>query len=160
MLIRPASEADWPAIWPFFHAIVAAGRTYAYPADLASDEARDLWMGQGTVLVAVEGERVLGSAVYGPNRPGRGSHVATAGFMVDAAAAGRGVGRRLGEQVIAAARDAGYRAVQFNAVVETNEAAVHLWQSLGFRIIGTVPKAFEHPEHGFVGLHVMHLSLV
>ena len=161
MQIREATEQDWPAVFPIFGAVVDAGETYAYPAGLSSDEARALWMEPppGRTVVAVDGDRVLGSAKAGPNRPGRGSHVATASFMVDPAAQGRGVGRALGEHVVAWAREAGYRAMQFNAVVETNTAAVRLWQSLGFRIIGTVPGAFEHPEHGFVGLHVMHLDL-
>ena len=79
--------------------------------------------------------------------------------MVDPAHAGRGVGRALGEHVVAWARDAGYRGIQFNAVVETNVAAVRLWESLGFRVIGTVPGAFDHPQHGYVGLHVMFLDL-
>ena len=84
----------------------------------------------------------------GPNRPGRGSHVGTASFMVSADARGRGVGRRLAEYVVQWHRDQGFRAIQFNAVVETNEAAVRLWQALGFRIIGTVPEAFDSAAHG------------
>ncbi|MCV2491859.1 GNAT family N-acetyltransferase [Geodermatophilus sp. YIM 151500] len=162
MLIREAGQRDWPAIRPFFEAIVAAGRTYAYPEDLSSEQARALWFlpPPGRTVVAVDGDRVVGSASMGPNRPGRGSHVATASFMVDPGHQGRGVGRALGEHVVQWARDAGYRGIQFNAVVETNTAAVRLWQALGFRIVGTVPGAFNHAEHGFVGLHVMHLSLV
>ena len=162
MEIRPAREDDWPQIYPIFSAIVADGRTYAYPEGLSSDEAKALWMepSPGRAVVAVDGDRVLGSAKMGPNRPGRGSHVATASFMVDPAAQGRGVGRALGEHVVAWARDAGYRAMQFNAVVETNTGAVRLWQSLGFRILTTVPGAFDHAEHGYVGLHVMYLELV
>ncbi|WP_375492778.1 GNAT family N-acetyltransferase [uncultured Jatrophihabitans sp.] len=158
--IRTATDADWPAIHPFFAAIVAAGETYAYPSDLTSDAARELWLGQGHVVVALDASgRVLGSATMGANRPGRGAHIATASFMVDPVAAGRGVGRALGEHVIAWAADAGYRGIQFNAVVETNAAAVHLWRSLGFEIIGTVPGAFDHPTHGYVGLHVMYRAL-
>ena len=99
------------------------------------------------------------TAHWGPNRPGRGSHVATGSFMVDPAATGQGVGRALGEHVVAAARAAGYRGIQFNAVVETNTGAVRLWQSLGFRVIGTVPGAFRSAAHGYVGLHVMYLPL-
>ena len=95
----------------------------------------------------------------GPNRPGRGSHIATASFMVDPEAGTRGVGRALGEHVIGWAREQGYAGIQFNAVVETNTAAVRLWTSLGFEVIGTVPGAFDHPEHGPVGLHVMFLDL-
>src|SRR3954471_135600 len=113
----------------------------------------------GRTVVAVDGDQVLGSAKMGPNRPGRGAHVATASFMVDPDSTGRGVGRALAEYVVAWARDAGYRSIQFNAVVETNTAAVHLWQALGFEILCTVPEAFDHPEHGLVGLHVMSLPL-
>jgi GNAT superfamily N-acetyltransferase len=109
--------------------------------------------------VACDGETILGSAKMGPNRPGRGSHVATASFMVDPAHHGRGVGRALGEHVVDWARSAGYHGIQFNAVVETNAAAVHLWQSLGFQIMGTAPEAFDHSEHGLVGLHLMFLRL-
>jgi L-amino acid N-acyltransferase YncA len=157
--IREATSDDWPSIYPIFSAITKAGRTYAYPEDATSDQARELWMGQGHVVVAVDDEAVLGTATMGPNRPGRGAHIATGSFMVAPQAQGRGVGRLLGEHVIEWCRRAGYRGIQFNAVVETNEAAVHLWQSLGFAIIGTVPGAFRHPEHGYVGLHVMFLPL-
>jgi GNAT superfamily N-acetyltransferase len=95
----------------------------------------------------------------GPNHPGPGSHVATASFMVAADARGRGVGRALGEYALAWARGRGYAAMQFNAVVESNHAAVRLWQALGFRIVGTIPEAFKHPALGRVGLHVMHRYL-
>ena len=90
---------------------------------------------------------------------GPGSHVATASFMVAAEARGQGVGRALGEAVIARAKAAGYRAMQFNAVVEANRSAVRLWQALGFEIIGTAPEAFDHPIEGLVGLHVMYRRL-
>jgi L-amino acid N-acyltransferase YncA len=159
--IRLASAADWPAIWPFFAQIVAAGETYAYPDDLSPESAEALWMEQPPVrtVVAVDADgTVLGSAKMGPNRPGRGAHIATASFMVDPAAQGRGVGRELATDAVAWARDVGYRGMQFNAVVETNSAAVRLWQSLGFEILGTVPGAFDSREHGLVGLHVMYLA--
>jgi L-amino acid N-acyltransferase YncA len=155
--IRVAHQDDWARIWPFFSDIVAAGETYAYPDGLTPETARSLWMQEppGQTVVAVEAEVVLGSAVMGPNRPGRGSHVATASFMVDPASQGQGVGRSLGHYAVGWARAAGYRSMQFNAVVETNTAAVKLWQSLGFEILATVPDAFDHPGHGLVGLHVM-----
>lgn len=161
MHIRPTTDQDWPRIFPFFSAIVAAGRTYAYPEGLTSDQAHELWLERppGITVVATDGDVVLGSAKAAPNRPGRGAHVATASFMVAPAHAGRGVGRALGEHVVHWARAAGYRAMQFNAVVETNSGAVHLWRSLGFTIIGTVPEAFDDAEHGLVALHVMHRRL-
>ncbi len=162
MLIRPIADADWPAFYPVFREVVAAGETYAYPEGLGSDEARALWVESppGVTVVAVGDDgSVLGSAKTGPNRPSRGSHVATASFMVAEAARGRGVGRALGEWVLTWAREQGFAAMQFNAVVETNTAAVRLWRDLGFEVVGTVPEAFESATHGRVGLHVMHRHL-
>ena len=161
VLIREATEDDWSAIYPFFKEIVAAGRTYAYPEGLSRGEARSYWLVDppGRSVVAVEGTVVLGTATMGPNRPGRGSHVATASFMVDPRQHNRGIGRALGVDMIDWARREGYRSVQFNAVVETNVVAVHLWESLGFEILTTVPEAFDHAEHGLVGLHVMYRRL-
>jgi L-amino acid N-acyltransferase YncA len=161
MLIRSASEADWPRIWPFFAQIVAAGETYAYPEDLTLETARTLWLEapRGHTVVAVEGDQVLGSAKMGPNRPARGAHIATASFMVDPAHAGKGIGRALGSYVVEWARSEGYRGMQFNAVVETNAAAIRLWESLGFEILGTVPAAFNSKTHGYVGLHLMYQRL-
>jgi GNAT superfamily N-acetyltransferase len=106
----------------------------------------------GQTVVAVEDGVVVGSAKMGPNRPGRGSHIGTASFLVDPAHRGKGVGRALGEYVV---EWCGFHGIQFNAVVEVNAPAVHLWTSLGFEIIGTVPETFDHPDHGLVGLHVM-----
>lgn len=161
LIIRPAASDDWPRIWPFYAQIVTAGETYAYPDPPVMETARALWMEPppGQTVVAVEDGIVLGSAKMGPERPGRGAHVATASFMVDPARQTRGVGRALGEYTIAWARDAGYRAMRFNAVVETNTAAVRLWQALGFQILATIPEAFDHPRHGLVGLHVMYRRL-
>ena len=159
--IRPITADDWPVVWRFFSRIVQAGETYAYPEALTSTQARALWCEQAPgATVVLEGDgRVLGSAKMGPNRPARGSHVGTASFMVDESARGRGVGRRLAEHAVQWHREQGYRGIQFNAVVETNTGAVRLWQSLGFEIVGTVPGAFRSREHGYVGLHVMHLDL-
>ena len=155
--IRPARDDDWPRLFPVYATTVAEGRTYAFPAGQSQEEARPWWMEQppGQTFLALDGDTVLGTAKSGPNRPGRGAHVATASFMVSPDARGRGIGRALGEHVLSWAREAAFRSMQFNAVVETNTAAVRLWTSLGFQVIGTVPEAFEHPEHGLVGLHVM-----
>lgn len=158
MQIRDYTDADWPSIWPIFQSVVNAGETYTYDPTWPSEQAHDVWVEAppAHTVVACDGPRILGTAKMGPNRPGRGSHVATASFMVADDARGLGVGRALGEYALAWARQQGYAAMQFNAVVESNAAAVHLWQALGFRIIGTVPEAFAHPTRGRVGLHIMH----
>ncbi|WP_370617991.1 GNAT family N-acetyltransferase [Mumia sp. Pv 4-285] len=162
MQIRTATEADWPRIWPFFDAVVKAGDSYAFPLDLDAESARGWWMetppGRTTVAVDHDGV-VVGSAKMGPNRPGRGAHVATASFMVDPSARRGEIGRALGEDMIAWARAEGFHGIQFNAVVETNTAAVRLWRELGFDVVGTVPEAFDHATDGLVGLYVMHLPL-
>ncbi len=161
MDVRTANDASWPAIWPFFQRIVQAGETYTYPGDLTIEAARSLWLEQppGHAVVAVMGDEVVGTAKMGPNRPGRGAHIGTASFMVDPGRSGQGIGRALAEYVVQWHRDNSYRGIQFNAVVETNTAAVSLWRSLGFTIVGTVPGSFDHPRHGYVGMHVMFLAL-
>lgn len=166
MEIRPATRDDWAGIWPFYRQIVAACTTYAYDPATTSEQAAAGWLMQppSATVVAVDHqpdgtERIIGSATMGPNRPGPGSHIGTASFMVDPAVHGRGTGRRLGEYVIDWHRRNGFHGIQFNAVVETYLPAVRLWQSLGFMIIGTVPEAFDHADLGLVGLHVMYLPL-
>jgi|SRR5680860_413454 len=161
MQVREYVDTDWSLIWPIFQEVVKAGETYTYDPTWSSDQARAEWVEAppGHAVVACDGPRLLGTAKMGPNRPGRGSHVSTASFMVAGEARGRGVGRALGEYAISWAREQGYAAMQFNAVVESNDVAVRLWRSLGFRIIGTVPEAFDHVTLGRVGLHVMHRML-
>lgn len=162
MLIREATAEDWPAIWPFFHEIVAAGETFTYPHDLGEDDALDWWLlkpPNRTVVAVAEDGSVLGTAKMNNNQMGNGSHIASASYMVDARHSGKGVGRALCEYTIDWARTAGFRAMQFNAVVEGNAAAVGLYRSLGFEVLGTLPDGFNHPEKGFVGLHIMHRPL-
>lgn len=154
MRIREAADADWERIWPFLSAIVKAGETFPYPLDLGKEDARAIWMvgAKGRTVVAVEdGGNVLGTANMYANRGGNGDHIASASYMVDPRAQGRGVGRALVEDSLAWARAAGFRGMQFNAVVETNTAAVELYRRLGFTVLGTVPGGFRHPEHGYVG---------
>jgi GNAT superfamily N-acetyltransferase len=161
VIIRNARPLDWARIWPFFAQIVSAGETYAYPEDLTVQTARSWWLEDppGQTVVAERDGVLLGSAKMGPNRPGRGAHVATASFMVDPAHRGQGAGRALGTYAVDWARRAGYHGMQFNAVVETNTTAVRLWQALGFEILATVPEAFDHRTRGLVGLHVMYQRL-
>ena len=162
MLIRDAEAVDWPSIWPFLRDIVAAGDTYTWPRDVTEEQARSMWMleppGRTVVAVAEDGT-VLGSAKLNPNHMGPASHISSASFMVDPAYSGRGVGRALGKHVLDLARAEGYRAMQFNAVVETNTRAVALWRSLGFEVLATLPEGFHHPSGRYVGLHIMYRRL-
>jgi len=162
MLIRDATSEDWPAIWRFLREIAAAGETFTLDRDIGEQDARAMWMleppARTVVAIAPDGA-VLGSAKMNPNQKGPGAHIASASYMVDPAHAGQGVGRALGEETLDWACREGYRAMQFNAVVETNTRAVTLWRSLGFEVLATLPEGFHHPTQGYVGLHIMYRRL-
>jgi ribosomal protein S18 acetylase RimI-like enzyme len=162
MLIREAGPADWPAIWPFMRGTARAGETFCWDTGISEQDARGYWLrpfpARAVVATGPDGT-VLGTAESGPNKGGPGAHIASAGFMVDPAHSGRGVGRALAEHVLATARADGYLAMQFNAVAASNERAVALWQSVGFEILATVPDGFRHPTLGLVGLHIMYQRL-
>jgi L-amino acid N-acyltransferase YncA len=158
--IRPADISEWALIWPIFRAVIAAGDTFVYAQSMRPDEARALWFANAAVLVAVDARSaIIGTARIGPNYPGPGAHVASASVMVSPDHRGRGVGRALGEYLLLQAAAEGYRAMQFNAVVATNQTAVRLWTDLGFVVIGASPEAFLHPRDGYVDLHIMHHDL-
>lgn len=162
MLIRVATREDWPAIWAFVRGIVAAGETFTYDQDLDESRVRALWLldPPGRTVVAVgQGGTVVGSAKMYPNHGGPGAHVASASFMVDPAHWDEGAGRAMVEHALDWARGQGYRAMQFNAVAESNPRAVALYSSLGFEVLATIPEGFRHPTQGYVGLHVMHRRL-
>ncbi|EID52377.1 GNAT family N-acetyltransferase [Saccharomonospora xinjiangensis] len=157
-LIRPIEDGDWPQVWSFMNEIVRARETFPYDPEMTAEAAREMWIEDppGRTVVAVDSGRVVGTAKMGTNRPGPGSHVSTASFMVAPHARGRGVGTALCRYALDWARQRGYAGMQFNAVVETNTAAVGVYERLGFQVVGTVPGAFAHPTQGRVGLHVMY----
>ena len=160
MTIRAATDADRDAIWNIFHEIIAAGDTYAFDPQMPREEALAYWFRADThTYVAEEDGSVVGTYILRPNQSGPGSHVANAAFMVARDAEGAGVGRRMAEHCLTEARRMGFRGMQFNFVISTNTGAIHLWKQLGFKIVGTLPGAFRHPEKGFVDVYVMYRSL-
>ena len=160
MIIRRATASDAAAILKIFRAVVAPGDTYSFNADISDGDAVAYFIGPGiTSFVADDNGIVVGMYKLIPNRIGRGSHVSNASFMVDPSVHGKGIGRALGEHCLAEARRQGYQAMQFNFVVSTNTAGVALWKKLGFDIVGTLPKAFNHATLGKVDAYVMHRFL-
>jgi ribosomal protein S18 acetylase RimI-like enzyme len=159
-VLKRATPEDGGAVWQVFAPILADGTTYAPDEGMrAADFLRD-WFGRGgEQWMALRAGRVVGAYTLRPNQPGRGAHVATASYGVDASARGQGVGRALGVHSLARARAAGYHAVQFNFVVSTNTAAVRLWQDLGFQVLATLPGAFRHRHLGRVDAYVLWLGL-
>src|SRR5204863_3637257 len=143
--IRAATGADHDAIWNIFHAVVAAGDTYAFEPEMPREEALAYWFRADTHTYVAENDgRVFGTYILKPNQAAAGSHVANAAFMVAPDTRGLRVGRKMGENCLGEAQRLGFRAMQFNFVVSTNEAAIRLWKRLGFNIVGTFPGAFRH----------------
>lgn len=160
LVIREIGAADFEAVWPLFHSVIAAGDTYSYPPDMRFEEARALWTTTPSrTFVAERNGRVIGCYLLRPNQPGLGDHVANCGYMVAADARGQGIASAMCEHSLDAARRAGFVAMQFNFVVATNTTAVKLWQRHGFEIVGTVPGAFRHATLGPTAIHVMHRFL-
>jgi L-amino acid N-acyltransferase YncA len=159
--IRTATDADRDAIWNIFHDVVAKGDTYVFDPNTSREDALAYWFAPEThTYVAEQDRHIIGTYILKPNRPGLGAHVSNASFMVVPDARGLGVGRKMGEHCLNEARRLGFRAMQFNFVVSTNESAVHLWQELGFKIAGTLPGAFHHARKGYVDVYVMFRSLI
>ncbi|MBC7894077.1 MAG: GNAT family N-acetyltransferase [Cytophagaceae bacterium] len=161
LTIRNISDADWPATWRILHATFAAGDTYTFPRDSSEEEIRRAWIDvpRATYVACDENDEILGTYFVKPNQAGGGSHVCNCGYVVAAAAQGRGVAAAMCEHSQAEAVGMGFRAMQFNFVVSTNERAVALWQRLGFAIVGRLPGAFLHPARGYVDALVMFKAL-
>jgi L-amino acid N-acyltransferase YncA len=158
--IRPATPADADAIWRIFQPIIAAGDTFPELPDSPREVALQTWFGPSVQTYVAESDGAIVGAYYlKPNRPGLGAHVANGGYIVDPARHGQGVGGELGRHSIDEARRLGYRALQFNLVVETNAASIALWQKLGFTAVGRLPGAFRHIERGYVDALVLYRAL-
>jgi L-amino acid N-acyltransferase YncA len=158
--IHDAHKDDTDAIWAIFQAVIQTGDTYVFPPETPRIEMDQYWLAAHMRTYVAEFEDdVVGTYILKANHPGLGSHVANASYMVHPAAQGRGVGTAMCAHSLAEARRLGYRAMQFNLVVSTNEAAVHLWDKMGFSIVGTLPQAFHHQNLGYVDAYVMYQSL-
>jgi ribosomal protein S18 acetylase RimI-like enzyme len=159
--VRRMVEADWPSVWALLRETFATGDTYAFAADSREDEIHRAWVQapQATYVACAPDGRLLGTYYLKANQPGLGAHVCNCGYVVAADAQGRGIATQLCEHSQDEARALGFRAMQFNLVVSTNERAVRLWQSLGFAIAGVLPGAFRHARLGYVDAFVMYKSL-
>lgn len=160
MQIRPATFDDTAAIAAIILPTIQEGATYALDPAMSEDEAVAYWLASDKqTFVAEANGAVLGTYYLRENQAGGGSHVCNCGYMTAAAATGQGIARRMCAHSIDLARAQGYRAMQFNFVVSTNERAVRLWQNMGFAIVGRLPGAFAHPDAGYVDALVMYRTL-
>jgi ribosomal protein S18 acetylase RimI-like enzyme len=160
-VIRRYRESDWPAVWTLLQPIFEAGETYAFAPDSSEAEIHRAWTEApaATFVACDDKDGVLGTYYIKPNQPGLGSHVCNCGYAVAGETQGRGIAAAMCEHSQAEAMAMGFRAMQFNLVVATNERAIRLWQRLGFAIVGTLPRAFLHRRLGYVDALVMFKEL-
>jgi L-amino acid N-acyltransferase YncA len=159
MKIRLATDSDCDAIWEIFREVIASGDTYPIEPNIPRERALAYWFKHNAHVCVVENAgTIAGSYTLHQNQAGDGAHVANAAFIVAKDARGQGIGRAMGEHCLKEARRLGFRAMQFNFVVSTNQSAVKLWQDLGMKIVGTLPGAFRHPTRGYVDVYVMFQS--
>lgn len=156
MHIRPATERDQDALWDMLRPVIRAGETYALDRDMPEDQAVGYWTAADKeTFVAVERGEIVGTYYLRSNQAGGGRHVCNCGYVTRSSATGRGIASAMAVHSLAQAAARGYRAMQFNCVVSTNERAVQLWTRLGFDIVGRLPGAFHHPLHNYVDALVM-----
>ncbi len=157
MNIREVIDGDFDDIWPIFHAIVNKGDTYAYPRDTNKEQAQNLWLEMPLITYVVEKNSViLGTYFIKTNQTGAGEHVCNCGYMVEHAAQGKGLAKLMCQHSQRQALELGYKAMQFNFVAASNTGALKLWQKLGFATVGCLPKAFLHPQLGYIDAMVMY----
>ena len=160
--IRRYVETDWQAVWTILHDTIQAGETYTFAPDSSEAEIHRAWIEtpRATYIACDPDGRVLGTYFIKPNQPGLGAHVCNCGYVVASSAEGRGIASLMCEHSQREGIAMGFRAMQFNFVVSTNERAVRLWQRLGYEIVGRLPGAFHHPRLGYVDALIMFKQLV
>jgi len=160
MILRKVHRNEYERVWELFKQIIDQKVYFAYDRTTTRAQIEASWINDKNLIYGAETEgEIVGAYIIKPNHPGHGAHVANAAYMVDSRFRGHGIGRKLAAHSIEMARNAGYRAMQYNMVVSTNENAVHLWKAHGFEIIGTIPEGFLHHEHGYVDAYIMYRKL-
>ena len=155
--VRKARENDRDPVWQIIEAVISGGDTYVFPPDSPRGEMLEYWFdAHKHVYVAEDDGEVVGTFWLKENQPGLGSHIANAAYMVSPDTTGKGIGRTMAEYSIDEARRLGFKAMQFSFVVKSNYAAVKLWQSVGFQIIGEIPDAFDHSINGLTNALIMY----
>lgn len=158
--IGKATIADKEEVWKIIKEVISTGDTYTFAPDSPKEKMLEFWFGADKeTYVATLDSKILGTFFLKANQPDLGSHIANAGYMVSPEAKGKGIGRKMAEFSLGEAKRLGFKAMQFNFVVKSNEIAVKLWRKLGFEIIGEIPQAFRHQEKGLVNALIMYREL-
>ncbi len=160
MEIRQFQKSDWPQLWAVIEPVFRAGETYPYPSDISEQEAQQNWIDTPQeTWVAIEADEILGSYYIKPNQPGLGGHVCNCGYIVSENARGIGIASNMCRHSQQQAVKLGFKAMQYNLVVSSNEGAIALWKKLGFLVVGTLSNAFNSEKDGFVDALIMYKEL-
>lgn len=161
MEIRKYQESDWNQVWPIIEKAFRLGETYAFSPEITEQEAHRVWIEipLETYVATTDDGGISATYYIKPNQPALGAHVCNCGYIVAEDARGQGVASIMCEHSQQVAVDAGFRAMQYNLVVSTNEGAIRLWKKLGFEVIGTLPNAFKSASAGYVDALVMYKEL-
>ena len=160
-MIRSFENRDWDATWRIIVPVFRAGESYPFAPDITEEDAYKVWieLPSATYVAVDKGNEILGTYYIKPNQPALGAHVCNCGYIVSENARGKGIASEMCEHSQREAITLGFKSMQYNLVVSTNETAIHLWKRHGFEVIGTLPEAFRHPQLGFVDAFVMYKKL-
>jgi L-amino acid N-acyltransferase YncA len=155
--IRLYDAQDWAQVWGVLEPVFRLGQTYAFPPEISEGEAHKAWVEapRNTYVAEVDGQ-VVGTYTIKPNQPGQGAHVCNCGYVVAGNQRGRGIAAQMCQHSLMEALSLGFKAMQYNLVVASNADAFHLWQKMGFEVVGRLPKAFNHPQLGYVDALVLY----
>ena len=160
VIIKPLDKSEFELIWPFFHDILKAGKTYSYDPDTTLEEGRNIWCApEKKAYVALVDDVPVGTFYIRANQLGLGDHIANGGFMVSPNHTGKGYGREMAREMVNIAKEMGFYGMQFNFIVEDNGASLHIWKDMGFEVVGTVPDAMRHSEKGYTPVHILYRKL-
>lgn len=160
MTIRLATPTDHEAVWHIIGNVISTGDTYVFAPDSSREKMLTYWFSADKrTYVAEENSVILGTFYLKENQMDLGAHIVNAGYMVSENARGKGIGKAMAEFSLVEAKRLGFRGMQFNLVVKTNEKAVKLWLKMGFSIIGEIPEAYKHSSLGFVNAYIMYQKI-
>lgn len=158
-MIRAATTADRDVVWSILEPVFRAGDTYAVDPDISREDALSYWFGPERRVFVYDDGDILGTYYIVRNQKGGGSHVCNCGYVTADAARGKGIARAMLAHSLEIAPQLGFRAMQYNFVLESNKRAVETWLRAGFETVGRLPGAFAHPTQGDIDALVMYRRL-
>ncbi len=143
MIIREYTQSDLASMIRIWNEVVTEGIAFPQEECLDTDTGAAFFASQSYSGVAEEDGEILGLYILHPNNVGRCAHICNASFSVLSDARGRHIGEKLVLDCLRMGKKLGFRVLQFNAVVESNLHARHLYERLGFIQLGTIPGGFR-----------------